>query len=173
MTITETVSETRKPGRPRKYETELRCCGQAGMGIEIQTHRGKQNRALALSALVVVSHHPHVEAIAWLYDEAAMRAGGHSVRWHIYTELGRIYEANADDQEIYDLAETLCRDKPTGKVAVQWLRNYRLGDHKAGSAQDLALQIAKAIDEYAATHSGIGPEEIREALQRVSEYVTA
>jgi hypothetical protein len=171
MPISETVSEKPKRGRPRKYEMELAVCRQVGMDLEIRTHRGKQNRALALIGLDVVSHHPHIAEIVWLYDAAAMRAGKGSTRWHVYTELGRIYSQNGDDHEIHDLAETLCRDKPNGKDAVRWLRRYRRGVSEKYSVHDLTERIATAINEYGATHPKITAEAIHEALRNVAARV--
>jgi hypothetical protein len=173
--ISENVSEKPRRGRPQApgYHGDIRRSMEAvGVYTDIATERGKQNRDNALTASGLLSAHPNPEAIRWLYDAPAHRAGTKKMRFGILTELGRIYRQNGDDQQIFDLATLLSNRQPKTRDAVTMLRRYRVRRQRPGSAIDLTKRIGGVIDAYLATHPGTTKQQVLAAMEGATDAVT-
>jgi hypothetical protein len=82
------------------------------------------------------------------------------MKFTILTELGRL----EDSDLIHQAATTLCRDRPKGRVAVQFLRRWRRGKASPGDHLDLAQAILRTIDDYERQHEGVTPKFILTSL---------
>lgn len=176
-TATETVSETRKGGRPRVFSEGLEAFMRpAGMFDGCASRHGVTNRWYQHRAFEVLfmpdggSLDPErQERFRWLLDPEKERAGvPRAVRTTLLQELGRF----ADDGVMLEAADVLCETKPKTKAGVAWLRRVRLGTPPRGDALQLANELITALNGYRARYPETTREDMLAALAMVGEQVS-
>lgn len=160
-TISETVSEKPKRGRPKLYSDEvIRVHGE--IWHETKTRRGLQNKSRqvrAMRALKEVS--PEYAEFRWLIDPAGQ------VKQAIMYELGRL----SDDADIVEWAKLLCDHKPKGKEAIAMIRRWRLGESSKEGALALGGILTRAIDDFCRRYPDTTAQQILAALENTADAV--
>jgi hypothetical protein len=136
--------------------------------VEDTTRRTDVNdryRDYALSALWDIENNRILKP-----DYSWLLGGDYKESWRntILTELGRWQ--NRDD--IRELADHLCQEKPKTQDAIKRLRQARLGkESKSGSAEGLYKAILEAIRKYAEDCPDTRLEQVKEALIYTSYHM--
>lgn len=108
------------------------------------------------------------EGLEWLFDSSKVFSkDSKQRRFTMLAELGRF----RDDEVIRAMAAKLCKEKPTTKDAIAYLRRVRLGKGRAHSVADLGKVIAKAIDSYVHQRE-VEAADILEALTLVYRVIS-
>jgi len=125
--VSETVSEKRLLGRPRKEPWTMTLVPD--MAPEVRTRRGQQNVAYRFRAMGILGEQAEYQ---WLLnDEKPQRS--------LLSELGRI----EDEEALRFMAGCLCRSRPAAHDGVVLVRRFRLDE-------DLMLGEGSALDEQLA-----------------------
>lgn len=159
MTITENISQNRKPGRPRKFSADIEAISDAiGLFTDSKTRRNRLNILHRQRALSVMGN--NAEGLTWLFDKEGFQRGSVKIKQGILSELGRI----DDDESLIAIARQLCELKPTTREAVAMVRRWRLGKDGVGSAPDLAQAMLNAYNDYLMRYPSTGDDERAQAL---------
>jgi hypothetical protein len=131
----------------------------------VKTERGLQNQFYEARAMGLLMNDPNFH---WLCSsqEQAIRDTA-KIRAGVLAELGRI----KDDDDLRAVAAQICELKPKTKMAVAMIRRARLGKKKSGDVQDLARTLARCIDAYTETHSGITLPDVVQAVENLLDTV--
>jgi hypothetical protein len=144
----EAASEKLRRGRPPMMTPyQLARLRKAHPG---RTTRQLQERVYAMLAADGLAGDP---AYAWLL-EPVPRVG-------LLAELGRFEDAAT----ARSAASMLCRDRPSVKAGVAWLRRLRLGGD--ATVDGLAAALAAAADCYTARHGRLPSADEQRAVDRV------
>jgi hypothetical protein len=134
---------------------EFGLIARAQLGLNCHTRRGKLNWFYLITALNALHAAPdHNTRWPWLapngFDNQATL---YWPRRTVLAELGRV----ADPEAIRDLADVVSNGNFTATEAVRRIRAWRLDQaiFPPATADDLAVVLLKAVNQYAATHDGL------------------
>jgi hypothetical protein len=164
--ISETASEKRQRGRPPIFTLEYRASIQA-IYPDVKKHRGITDcmyRTRAFSLLVDDAR------FSWVADPATVMAGGDG-GWKpsILTELGRIW----DEEELKEIALTVCELKPKTKDAVAMIRRIRTGKAAAGNPFILYDALCTRLNDYLQHHPDTPLSQAEDVLLVLLDEVRA
>jgi hypothetical protein len=165
--LSETVSENRRRGRPRVFDaaTFARLRAELQRDTPDVSDRTVQNRLYQYKAQALLNGH---EWARWLIDPAGiLRRTRGTYRQTILQELGRL----PNDQDLVEMAQWICRQKPTAREAVRIIRALRRGYRPPGDVADLSARIIDLLNDYLRHHAGVDRDLLLEALQGVKRAV--
>jgi hypothetical protein len=154
--ITENISIKPKRGRPYLLFTDANDKREwKKLNPDVRTERTLVNRVHFWHSLSALGEGLEPEFI-WLADAKSDR-----FKHTILTELGRVDE----DEEIRDLAGSICEMKLTTAEAVSFIRDCR-GVSKPASAERLETVLRSGIDRWLDANGA--PEQIVEVLRKLT-----
>lgn len=157
-TISETVSKKQR-GRPRRFSRK-QVEDTSAFTPDVKSARGKQNAIYRMIALHQILRCSEPKRYSWLADEDGMRAGTGEWKPTLLTELGRI----SDELLFFDVAEQLCKHKPTTKHGLRYIARVRHGQSPP-NCLTLSREIARLIEEYRQRFPEISDQFVRTALE--------
>ncbi len=160
MTELENFSETPKRGRPRAFAPYTEALADILTGGLPATPRHRQNLLYRQRAAVRLLDD---NRFTWLIDREGKR-----VKSTILAELGRI----EDEQQMREVAESLCSLRPSTSDAVALIRGFR-GVQQKGSAGALAGLIRQQVMRYWNAHPEMSLAEVTAGLDLAMEQVEA
>jgi hypothetical protein len=165
--ISETVSETRRRGRPRVFDaaTFARLRAELRRDYPNMSDRTVQNHLYQYAAQGILDGQDWAR---WLIDMPDLLQGKRGAyRKTILQELGRIQSGDV----LVEVARFICERKPTARDAVRMIRMVRRGHKPQGTADHLAARIMALVHDYRYHHAGVDRDVLLGALQVVEDAV--
>jgi hypothetical protein len=172
INISETVSETRRRGRPRVFKAATFNNLRRELRREHPdvSDRTIENRLYQYRAQQLLDQPKHQPWSRWLVDPQAILQGKRgSYRQTILQALGRL----EDDADLVAVAEVICERKPTAHEAVRMIRYARRGQKPEGSPDDLADRLIAVLNDYRRHSAGVDHDMLVDALHRAEDAVLA
>lgn len=113
-----------KRGRPRKYtEDYLEKMRQTDTNLRGKTDRCVCNFGYTSRAFcILLDRDPNFEKYSWLLG---INEHGTGCKHTILSELGRLVDLTGDEQDMIDVVELLCKEKPKTTAILPILRRVR------------------------------------------------
>lgn len=160
--MTETVSATRRRGRPAEippgFLTYLR-----SQNPELTTTRALHDRYYSIKALAALTGEDGDISAAhhWLIP-GGRHGPGVRWKWGLLVELGRVAVDFGDDHA-REWADVLCSDRPSVRDGAGSIRQWRTGK-APGSAMTLTTAILAHVAAYIGSHPELTSTQVLAAL---------
>lgn len=159
----------KKRGRPATISESSRAFIRSTFS-ETTSRKGQDDIFYRVEAISIIQGSGD-DTLRWLADPEKMKAGGRG-GWKpsILTELGRI----GDEDELLTVARQLSAlsPRPTSKVCVAMIRQYRIGRTKPDPLS-LANQIIATVNRYLSSHPDMTAEQIGDAMRTATAQIDA